>query len=177
MSQNYNTLLQEFFDNPLPEGGFQLRELSRKIDLAPTSVKNYLKQLEKKQLIIKKQHRTQKYPIYYANRDNEHFKLLKKLNTIQRIKESGLLDYIYNSCTPEVIILFGSAALGEDIKQSDIDIFVEAKDKKLDLKKFEKLFNRKINPYFGKSFKKISKELKNNLINGVILKGYLEVFE
>ena len=42
---NRTKLLELFFNDPLT--GFQLREISRKINLAPKSVKNYLEELEK----------------------------------------------------------------------------------------------------------------------------------
>jgi predicted nucleotidyltransferase len=72
--------------------------------------------------------------------------------------------------------LFGSTALGEDVRESDIDLCVISGDKKLELAKFEGLLSRKINIIFRKDFGKISKELKNNIINGIILKGHLKVF-
>lgn len=175
---NRNKVLSIFFEDPLPEGiGFQLREISRKIKVAPPSVKNYLIELEKENLIIKSKHRIYGYPVYLANRDNENFKFLKKVENITRIKESNLLEHLNEKFMPEVIILFGSCANGEDIKNSDIDLFIQAKEEKLDLSKFEKLLNRKINLFFNNDFNKLSKELKNNIINGVILKGYLKVFD
>lgn len=174
---NRYKVLSLFFDDPLPkEIGFQLREISRKINVAAPSVKKYLNDLEKEDLILKKRHRIHDYPIYYANRDNENFKFLKKLNTLTLINESGLLGYIYETCVPEVIILFGSASLGEDTKESDLDIFILAPEKKLNLEKFEKKLNRKINPFFSENFNKLSNEFKNNITNGVKLKGYLKVF-
>lgn len=164
-------------EDPLPKGiGFQLREISRRINLAPTSVKNYLNELEKEGLIKKDTHRIHNYPVYSANRDNENFRFLKRLDTIMLIKEYGLLDYLENSCMPDVIILFGSASKGEDLKDSDLDIFVLCKEKKLDLKKYQNKLSRKINIFFSDDFNKLSKELRNNLINGTILKGYLKVF-
>jgi hypothetical protein len=51
-----------------------------------------------------------------------------------------------------------------------------AKEEKIDLDKFEKILNRKINLFFSEDFSRLSKELRNNIINGVILKGYLKVF-
>ncbi len=76
---NIYRVLEVLFDDPLPEGiGFQLREISRKIKLAPKSVKLYLEELEKESLIIKKEHRIHRYPVYYANRDNSYFKFLKR---------------------------------------------------------------------------------------------------
>ena len=171
---NIYKVLEVFFDDPLPEGiGFQLREISRKINLAPKSVKLYLEELEKENLIIKKEHRIHKYPVYYANRDNNYFKFLKRLNIIRRIKESGLLAYLSEKCMPDVIILFGSASRGEDVKGSDIDLYLQCEQKKLDLSKYEKELKRQINLFFEKIFDKLSNELKTNIINGDILKGYL----
>ena len=93
----------------------------------------------------------------------------------KRIKESGLLDYLDKECVPEVIILFGSASRGEDIKGSDIDLYLQCMEKKLDLNKFEKKLKRKINLFFGKNFDRLSEELKKNIINGGKIKGYLNV--
>jgi len=174
---NRHKVLKLFFEDPSPKGiGFQLREMSRKVRIAPTSVKRYLNELEKERLIIKKKHRIYEYPVYYANRENDYFKFLKKLDIIQSIKENGLLDYLKEKCLPDAIILFGSTSKGEDIKDSDIDLFLLCKEKKLDLKKHEKKLKRKINIFFEDNFGKLSKELKNNVINGVILDGYLRVF-
>ena len=174
---NRHKILKLFFEDPAPKGiGFQLREISRKCKIAPTSVKRYLNELEKEKLIVKKKHRIHDYPVYYANRDNEYFKFLKKIDTIQSIKEIGLLDYLEDVCMPDAIVLFGSASKGEDIKDSDIDLFLLCKEKKLNLKKYEKGLKRRINIFFESNFNKISNELKNNIINGVILRGYLKAF-
>ncbi|HLD15140.1 MAG TPA: nucleotidyltransferase domain-containing protein [Candidatus Nanoarchaeia archaeon] len=175
---NRYKILKLFFENPISNGiGFQLREISRKVKVAPPSVKKYLNELEKEGLITKGTLKIfLSYPLYYANRDNNYFLFLKKIDTIQSIKESGLLDYLSDKCMPDVIILFGSASRGEDLKDSDIDLFVQSKEKKLDLKTYEKQLNRKINVFFNDNFNLLSKELKNNIINGIILKGYLKVF-
>lgn len=173
---NVYRVLEIFFDDPLPEGiGFQLREISRKICLAPKSVKLYLQELVKENLIIQKKHRIHKYPVYYANRDSDYFKFLKRLDIIKKIKESGLLSYLADICMPDVIVLFGSASKGEDIKESDIDLYLMSEEKKIDLKKYEKIIDRKINIFFDPNFNKLSKELKNNIINGDRLNGYLRV--
>jgi len=178
MLQNYNKyrILKVFFENPLQEGmGFQLREISRITNIAPTSVKNYLNELEEEGFIKKKKHRIHSYPIYFANRDSDNFRFFKKLDMIISIKESGLLNYLeeYN---PNAIALFGSASKGEDILESDIDLFMLCSEYKLNLIKFEKKIKRKINIFFSSDFNRLSKELKNNIINGIILKGYLKVF-
>jgi len=174
---NRYKILQVFFNDPLPKGiGFQLREISRTVKVAPPSVKKYLTELEKEDLILKNKHRIHGYPVYNANRDSEMFKFLKKIDNILKIKESGLLGHISDECMPDAVVLFGSASKGEDIKDSDIDLFVLSKKEDLDLKKYEKSFNRKINIFFSSSFNSLSAELKNNILNGVILSGYLKVF-
>ncbi len=173
---NASKVLEVFFEDPLPLGvGFQLREISRKISLAPKSVKTYLDELEKEGLVLKKEHRIHHYPIYYADRENEYFRYLKRLDILRTIKESGLLDYLYDTCLPEVIILFGSASRGEDLKDSDIDIYLQCREKRLNLDKYVTVLNRKINLFFEKDFDKLSEELKKNIINGDKLRGYLNL--
>lgn len=175
-NSNIYLLLEVFFDDPIPEGvGFQLRELSRKIALAPKSVKLYLDELEKEQLILSKSHRIHGYPVYYANRDSGYFRFLKRLNILKRIKETGLLDYLVENCMPDVIILFGSSSRGEDTRDSDIDLYVQSAEKRMNLYMYEEALNRRINLLFSEDFNKLSDELKSNIINGDRLKGYLKV--
>ena len=178
MLQNYNKwkVLKLFFDQPLAEGGFQLREISRKVKLALPSVKNYLSELAKEGLIMQKNSRVQSYPVYSANRDDEHFKFYKKVDLLERIKETGLLKDIHDLCNPHVVILFGSGSRGEDTEHSDLDIFIQAPEKKINLNKYKPLFHREINFFFEENFSKLNRELKNNILNGLILKGYLKVF-
>ena len=165
-------ILQEFFD--FPRKNFQIRELSRNTKLAQISVINHLKALNKEKLIIKENKGI--YPAYLANRENEFFKIYKKADLILRLHKIGLVDDLYDSCLPSTIVLFGSASKGEDIEESDIDLFVQSSSRKFNLEKYEKLLNRKISLFFEKNFSKLSNELKNNILNGEIVKGYLKVF-
>ena len=63
-----------------------------------------------------------------TNRDHDSYKFYKKIDMLLRIKTSTLRD-LQDTFMPGAIILFGSAARGEDTEQSDIDLFVEAKRK------------------------------------------------
>jgi predicted nucleotidyltransferase len=174
---NRYMVLSVFFEDPVPKGiGFQLREISRKVKVAPASVKNYLKELEKEGLVKREKHRIYGYPVYYANRESEYFRSLKRADIEAQIVETGLLSCLNDACMPDAIILFGSASRGEDVKDSDIDLFLLCKEKKLDLGRYERQLNRRINVFFSDNFSRLSGELKNNIINGVILKGYLKVF-
>ena len=70
--------------------------------------------------------------------------------------------------------MFGSYRRGEDVESSDIDIFVECADEPVNVAQFEKKLGRKIELHFKEDFTAYSKELKNNLINGIVLSGFLE---
>jgi predicted nucleotidyltransferase len=174
MLQKYSKyrILQEFFN--FPTKNFQMRELSRKANIAHPSTIAHLKALVKEGFVLKETEGI--YPSYRANKENELFKVYKKTNLLIRMQESGFIDYVCDSCMPDVLILYGSASRGEDIEISDIDLFAQAPEKKLNLEKYEKLFNRKISIFFEEKFQRLSKELKNNILNGIILRGYIKVF-
>ena len=174
---NRYKILEIFLDDPNTKEGFQLREISRKVKIAPLSVKKYLEELGSgsNNLIIKSKNKNN-YPIYWPNRDSSYFKFIKKLDLLKKIYESGLMDIISDECSPKAIILFGSGSLGEDTINSDIDLFVQSNNIKLNMTKYESLIKRKINILFADNFNKLSIELKNNIINGITIKGYLKVF-
>lgn len=173
MLKNYNKykVLRVFFDYPTES--LRLRELGRLSGISPLSVMNYLKEFEKEGLVRKYEKRG--IPFYQAERDNSRFILFKKLSIIYELNESGLVDELWEKLSPESIILYGSHAKGESVENSDVDIFIVGKEKKLDISSFEKKLEKNIHLMFGQDIGKISKELKNNLINGVILKGYLKI--
>ncbi|VVB83743.1 Bacterial regulatory protein, arsR family [uncultured archaeon] len=151
-----------------------MREISRNTKISQPSVINHLKALLKEGLIIKEDKGI--YPSYKANRENKFFRLYKKSDLIMKLNKIGLIDYISDSCSPNSIILFDSASKGEDIEESDIDLFIQSPEKKINLSNYEKLLKRKISLFFGENFSKLPTEFKNNIINGIILKGYLKVF-
>lgn len=172
MLQNDNRykILDLFFK--FPRKDFQLREISRLTKIALPSTKNYLEGLSKNQLIL--ENRETLYKSYNANIENKEFRLYKKVSTL--IKLEDLISEIEDKINPDVIILYGSASKGEDLEDSDIDLFVIGKEKAININIFEKKLNRKINIIFENSLKNVSKEFLNNLINGIILSGYLKVF-
>ncbi len=161
-----------FFDDPIKD--FQLRQISRMIKLEHKSVLIYLKKLVKLGLI--KINTSTLYKSYNSNTENEIFKKYKKIFNQLKISESGLIEFLDNELMPEVIILFGGYAKGTDVKDSDIDIFIQSKQQKINLDKFEKILKRKIHLVFDKDLKYMSKELKNNITNGIILSGNLRLF-
>jgi len=166
-------VLDVFFDNPIKD--FQLREISRMIGLTHKSVLIYLNQLLKLELI--KINTKTLYKSYNANTENQMFQRYKKTINLIKIYESGLVDYLYDKLMPDNIILFGGYAKGTDIKTSDIDIFIEIKEEKIDVSKFEERLGRKIHLVFEKDILNINKELRNNIINGIVLSGNMRLFK
>ncbi|MEK6800958.1 MAG: nucleotidyltransferase domain-containing protein, partial [Nanoarchaeota archaeon] len=104
------------------------------------------------------------------------FVFYKKMSILFELRNSGLIDYLWEKMSPEVIILYGSYAKGESVENSDIDFFILGKEKNVELKSFEKKLGKKTHIIFKESLNEISKELKNNILNGIILKGYVKVF-
>ena len=172
MIQNYNTykILKLFFD--FPRKKFQLRELSRKTNVGLPSVINHVKKLEKEGFVKRVSEGV--YDSYVSNR-NEKFKSYRKNDVLLRLKESGLVDFLADEFIPDTIVLFGSASMGEDVEESDIDLFLVAKEKDVKLENFEKSLNRKINLHFEEKISDLPKELLNNIANGIVLYGYLKV--
>ena len=150
MLQKYSRygILQEFFDYPRKE--FYLRELSRMTNLALPSVTNHIRALVDGGLILRQKNGL--YPTFKANRDSILFKIYKKTNLMLRLHETGLIDYLNDGLFPNAIILYGSSSKGEDVEESDIDLFIQAKEKKIDVSKYEKLLNRKVHLFFGEIF-------------------------
>ena len=175
MLQNYNRykVLKIFLDSPTES--FRLREISRMTKISPVSVKNYLGEFEKEDLIEK--YEKNKIPFYRALRDNTKFVRYKKISIIYELYESGLIDYLWDNLNPEAIILYGSHVRGESIEGSDIDLFIIGKYKDINLELYEDKLGKRIHLMYDQNAEKIPSELKNNLINGIILKGYLKVFK
>ena len=154
-------------------------DISRSIGIAHTSVKKNIKEIVKLGLIIESVEKKggRKFPIYKANIDNKTFKKYKIIFNISSILESNLADFIEEKVAPKSIVLFGSYPRGEDIEDSDIDLFVECRNEKLNLNGFEKKLCRKIELHFNENFTSCSKELKNNIINGIVISGFLEGYK
>ncbi|HEY9205434.1 MAG TPA: nucleotidyltransferase domain-containing protein [Candidatus Methanoperedens sp.] len=174
MLQEYTTyrILTLFFDQPTRY--FQLREISRILKLGMPSVINHIKKLEKEGLIKK-----EKRGVYesYVSERNDLYRTYKRNDILLRMHESGLVDFLADEFMPDAIVLFGSCARGEDIETSDVDLMLVSQEKEVNLKKFESVLKRKISLHFEENISEIPKELLNNTVNGVVIYGYLTVFQ
>ena len=152
------------------------RQLANLLNESPPAVMKALPELETEELIKKKQDEETKRWSVELNRDNHKVMQLKRADNLKQIYESGLSDFLEQEFAGATIILFGSYSRGEDILGSDIDIAVVGrKDKKIDIEKYEKVLEREIRINFYDDFKKIHKNLKENLCNGIVLVGGVEL--
>jgi len=152
------------------------RQIANFLEVSPPAVMKALPDLEKEALVKIKQDKETKRWSIQLNRDNYKMLQLKRVDNLKLIYETGLADFLEKEFAGATIILFGSYARGEDIINSDIDIAVIGrKDKQIDLTKYEKEIERQININFYGSFEIIPKNLKENLFNGIILAGGVEL--
>ena len=115
---------------------------------------------------------------YSADRSSKQFLIEKKLFNIKSLHSSKLIDYIINEYDDPSIVIFGSFSKGEDIEGSDIDIFVESSRKDIKIpESYEKKLKRNIHLFLYKKISDVkNKELANNIMNGVTLNGFIEVY-
>ncbi|MEK6848109.1 MAG: nucleotidyltransferase domain-containing protein [Nanoarchaeota archaeon] len=166
-----------FFSNPTK--WHYLKNISKRINLAHTSVKQNLDKLINlgviKENIEKKGKRI--FPIYCANVHEYVFKKYKLIYNITSLIESDLAIFIEKKLSPKSVIVFGSYRRGEDTEDSDIDIFIECEKEEIDVAEFEKKLGRNIQLHFNKNLGSYPKELKNNIINGIVLSGFVEAYK
>ncbi len=153
---------------------FSQRDLSKILKVSPTAIGNAVRKLQDKFLI--KTEKTKTINFISFNRDNHKAIQLKRIENLRNLYTSGLVDFLEEQLAGATIMLFGSYAKGEDAKNSDIDIAVIGrKNKDMQIEQYEKILFRKININFYKAWKDIHKHLRNNILNGIVLVGGVEV--
>lgn len=158
---------------------YSLREAGRVANINAMTARKYLEQLTVQGLLLKK--RVRNTVLYSSNANNELFKLKKRCWNIEQLHKSGIIDYFNEIFSYPTIVLFGSYARAENTQRSDIDLLIIAVEKKeLDLSQFEKQLGHSIQLFLHTKaeFKALTEKnpgLVNNILNGVVLSGYLDV--
>jgi predicted nucleotidyltransferase/predicted XRE-type DNA-binding protein len=172
----WTTLQNEVFSFLCLRAGEKMsqREAAKILKVSPTAVSNSVKKLAELNLV--KVEKTKTINFISFNRDEQRAVELKRAENLRNIYLSGLSGYFETELAGAAVILFGSYSFGEDTNTSDIDIAVIGrKDKQLELERYEKILNRRINVNFYKSWKDIQKFLKNNILNGILLHGSVDL--
>jgi predicted nucleotidyltransferase len=170
----FTKLQGEIFSLLSIKAGEELNQsgIAKILKVSSTAVAKSLPMLEKENLIIIKKDKSIKLIKVSFKRESKRAVELKRAENLKNIYESGLTDYFENELAGGTIILFGSYSRGEDTANSDIDLAVIGrKDKILKVEDYEKKLGRKININFYSSIKSIHENLKNNILNGIVLQG------
>ena len=163
-----------------PEKEFSLSDLAKEAGVAKANIGKILDEFQNIELInIEKLSKIWRIKPNQTNSIYVRSKIVYNLNFIYGSDLVELLvDYFNN---PRSIIVFGSFRKGEDLSNSDIDIAIEsdeAKEYKItglrELSGFESIIGRKIQIHLFNR-KSIDRGVFNNIANGILLWGFLEV--
>ncbi len=163
-------------NSPLKHWHFE--EFVKITGMTKASVNKWLKKYVKNNII---QYIKQKgsFPYYTCGKDNPEYLSKKKSFMLNKIYQSGLATYLLKIQNVNTIIIFGSIPRGDWYKDSDIDIFIFGKPKKIEIFKYEHQLNRRIEFHIFETKEDIKRTrtgLVQNIINGYIVKGSIQDF-
>lgn len=165
-------LLAPFFYQPMAR--FGVRDLGRQSKLDTKTVMKHLDNLRKDGLIVRHEPKGS-YPYFEANRLSIRYRFEKSHALIRKLVASGLIEYLEKNLNPKTIVLFGSVRKGTYHEKSDIDLFIQAPLKRIDLSRFEAWLGHKISLFFDENPKKLTPGLLQNIYNGEVLSGNLDL--
>jgi len=152
------------------------REIAKLLKVSPTAVSKALPLLGKEGVVKIEKMKSMNLKAIELNRDDERAIDFKRVENLKMIYESGIVKLLEDSFLGAAIILFGSYSRGDDVASSDIDIAViGCKEKEKELDKFEKLFEREIIINFYDNWKEIHKNLRDNILNGIVFSGSVDL--
>ena len=163
-----------------PEKEFSLSDLAREAGVAKANIGKILRYFKEMGLINIEE--LSKIWRIKANQGNWLYIRSKIIYNLNFVYKSGLVEFLVDYLkNPKAIVLFGSFRKGEDLSKSDIDIAIESEEIKeyeiiglREFSEFEKIIGRRIQIHlFNK--KDIDLNLFNNIVNGILLWGFLEV--
>ena len=170
------TILTPFFEDPNRK--FSIRELSRILKINHTTVRQYLNKLVKENFLSSEKERL--YSFYRLVLDKKTLNL-KLYYNLEKIRKSRIIEDLEKSYDLPVIVLFGGYASAMDDTTSDIDLcLISNIEKEFSTEKYKKKLNREVSIHkFNKTSlekaKKSNSSLINNICNGIVLSGELEI--
>ena len=168
-----NEVIEFLFKNPTTS--FNGKELANKLKVSPTAIAKSVRNLAKLELVTLEKKILLSIQL---NRDKEEIFDLKRISNLKSLYTSGLAYSLDEKLPGAVILVFGSYSSGEDTEESDIDIaIIGTKEKPINISKFENKLQRKIQLHFFKKLDIIENDLKESIINGITLKGAIQLWK
>ena len=150
------------------------RDIALALGVSPTAVANVVQRLHSAQIVQLQKLKT--INLISLNRESREVLYLKRVENLRILYASGLVAYLETQFAGSTIIVFGSFSRGEDTSESDIDIaIIERKPKQVDFLQFEPKILRKIHLNTYNNWNEIPIQLKNNILNGIVLAGSIEL--
>ena len=162
-----------FFEHPTRR--LRVRRIEREARVPLPSAIRYAKDLTRDGIL--KRETESGVTFYSADRSNSTYLFEKRLWNLRHIRESGLLDRLREEYGRPTVVLFGSFARGEDTEYSDADLLViTPSTRHIIVDNPHWTGTRKLHILQHKSLREIpNKELVNNIANGIVLEGFLEI--
>ena len=163
-----------------PEKEFSLSDLAKEAGVAKANIGGILTDFQEAGLIsIEKLAKIWRIK---ANQTNWLFIRSKIVYNLNFVYKSGLVEFLVDHFkNPKSIVLFGSFRKGEDLSNSDIDIAIESDEINeyeviglRELSEFESMIGRRIQLHLF-SRQSVDINVFNNIANGILLWGFLEV--
>ncbi len=143
-----------------------IREISRRVKLAPTSVRKHIQTLLKEGMIIKK--KGAPFDGFVAYRNSESFLFYKKGYNLASLLKLKL--FLQEHLGPREVRIFGSYTRGEDVEESDIDVLLLSKHRKeVEYRDIEKNLSRKLHVQIVSSYDELDEPLRSNVFKGWVL--------
>ncbi len=163
-----------------PEKEFSLSDLAKEAGVAKSNIGMIIDDLYKNELIAVE--KLAKIWRIKANQGGWKFIRTKIIYNLHSIYQSGVVEFLAEFYkNPKTIVLFGSFRKGEDISSSDIDIAIEMDEiddyKTTGLRElldFEEELGKKIQIHLFNR-KSVDINVFNNVANGIVVYGFLEV--
>lgn len=163
-----------FFEHPTVQ--LRVRQIERAVQIPLPSARRYAGELVQENIL--KRVAVSTVVFFAADRSSKEFLFEKMLYNLRQVHASGLIEYLVQEISNPPIVLFGSYSRGEDIEDSDIDLYVETvSNKNLHLGEFEMKLKRHIQIFRYKRITQVKNSaLADNIMNGITLNGFIEVF-
>jgi len=167
-----NLSIKELFFN-YPTRHWHFEELLKESGLSRAQTNEWLKKLKKDNL-IKRIKPKGKMPYYIADYENPHYQNTKRLFALNKLHESGLLDYFASLEKAKSVTIFGSFSRGDWYKESDIDVFIYGDLDDVYVGQFMPKLKRDIQVFTSrnsKDLRRLGAPLIRNIIKGITIKG------
>ena len=153
-----------------PQATLTLRDVAKESKLSPATIAKYIKEMTSEKLISVKE-RKNAFDITLEH--NETTKQLHRIYNLRSILTCEIVQELQEKLSPECIVLTGAYAKGEDDAKSNIEIMIlNGKDVNINLSKYNSKLKRNI---VLKIIKTQTKDIKNDLANGIVLAGQLVI--